>query len=89
MQNFSQFSHLNERRFRYGFVDMVSPMCGCNAEIENNECLFLCGCLCSTERFFKPFFTQLGTQEQINILLYGYPPEQIEYLQRRYYQVCN
>ena len=50
------------------------------------SCVAVCVLL---KDFFKPFFTQLGTQEQINILLYGYPPEQIEYLQRRYYQVCN
>ena len=26
-----QFSHLKERKFRHGFVDTVSPICGCNA----------------------------------------------------------
>ena len=46
-----QFSHLNEHKFRHGFGDTVSPMCGCNAEI-----------------------TQLDTKEQVDILLYGYPP---------------
>ena len=50
------------------------------------SCVAVCVLL---KDFFKPSFTQLGTQERINILLYGYPPEQIEYLQRRYYQVCN
>ena len=32
-----QFSHLNKHKFRNGFGDTVSPMCGCNAEIEDTE----------------------------------------------------
>ena len=32
-----QFSHLNEHKFRHGLGDTVSPMCGCNAEIEDTE----------------------------------------------------
>ena len=38
-----KFSHLNEHKFRYGFGDTVSPMCGCHAKIENTEHFFL-GC---------------------------------------------
>ena len=58
-----QFSHLKEHKFTHGFGATVSPMCACNAEIED------------TEHFpfpLDPSFTQLDTKEQVNILLYGY-----------------
>ena len=57
-------------------------MCGCNAEIEDTE-VFLLRChFYSIQRFelvnnsnkFDPSFTQLDTKEQVNMLLYGYPP---------------
>ena len=32
-----QIIHLNEHKFRHGFGDSVSPMCECNAEIEDTE----------------------------------------------------
>ena len=32
-----QFSHLKDHKFRHGFGDTVSPMYGCNAEIEDIE----------------------------------------------------
>ena len=32
-----QLSHLNEPKFRHGFGDTISPMCGCSAEIESTE----------------------------------------------------
>ena len=32
-----QFSHLNEHKFRHGFGDIVSPLCGCNVEIGDTE----------------------------------------------------
>ena len=31
-----QFSHLNEHKFRRGCY-AISPMCGCNAEVEDTE----------------------------------------------------
>ena len=57
-------------------------MCGCNAEIEDTEQFLLCCHFYSTQRFelfsnlnkVDPSFTQLDTKEQVNILLYGYPP---------------
>ena len=56
-------------------------MCGCNTEIEDTEHFLLRFHFYSTERFelFNNInrvdlsFTQLGTKEQFNILLYGYP----------------
>ena len=32
-----QFSHQREHKFRHGFVDTISLMCGWNAEIEDME----------------------------------------------------
>ena len=75
-----EFSHLNEHKFKHGFGGTVSPMCGCNAEIENTERLLLRCHFYSAQRFevfnninkIDLSFTQLGTKEQVNILLYGY-----------------
>ena len=77
-----QFSHLNEQKFRHGFGDTVIPMCGFNAEIEDIEHFILRFYFFSVQRFelfnnfnkVDPSFTQLDTKEQVNILLYGYPP---------------
>ena len=77
-----QFSHLKEHKFRHGFGDTASPMCGCNAEIEDTE-HFLLRCHFYSIQRFELFnninkvdhsFTQLDTKKQVNILLYGYPP---------------
>ena len=73
-----QFSHLKEHKFRHGFGDTVSPMCGCNTEIEDTERFLLCY-FYSIQRFelfsninkVDPSFTELYTKEQVNILLYG------------------
>ena len=37
-----QFSHLNEYKFRHVLAGTASPMCGCNAEIEDTEHFLLC-----------------------------------------------
>ena len=75
-----QFNHLKEHIFRHGFGDTVSPMCGCNAEIEDTE-NFLQHChFYSIQRFElftninKLTLTRLDTKEQVYILLYSYPP---------------
>ena len=77
-----QFSHLKEHKFRHGFGDTVSPLCGCNAEIKDTE-HFLLRCNFYSIQRFELFnninkvdlsFTQLDTKEQVNTLLYGYPP---------------
>ena len=77
-----QFSHLKEHKFRHGFSDTVSPMCEYNAEIEDTE-HFLLRCHFYSIQRFELFnninkvdhsFTQLDTKKQVNILLYGYPP---------------
>ena len=57
-------------------------MCGCNAEIEDTEHFHLRCHFYSIQRFelfnninkVDPSFTQLDTKEQVNILLYRYPP---------------
>ena len=73
-----KFSHLNGYKFRHGRDDTVSA----NAEIGDTEYFFLRCYFCSVQRFelfnninkpFDPFFTQLDTKEQVNILLYSYP----------------
>ena len=46
-----QFSHLKEHKFRHGFGDTVSPMCGCNAEIEDTEHILLRCHFYSIQRF--------------------------------------
>ena len=77
-----QLSHLNENKFRHAFGDTVSPICGCNAEIEDIEHFLLRCQFYSIQRFelfnninkYDPCFAQLDTKEQVNILLNGYPP---------------
>ena len=76
-----QFSHLNEHRFIKGFYDKVSPICGCDAEVEDTEHFLLNCFFYSIQRFelfnninkVDPSFTLLVTDEQVNILLYRYP----------------
>ena len=77
-----RFSHLKEHKVRHGFGDTVRPMCGCNAEIEDTEHFLLHCHFYSIQRFelfnninkVDPSFTQLDAKEQVNILLYSYPP---------------
>ena len=57
-------------------------MCRCNAETEDTEQFLLRCHFYSIQRFelfnninkVDPSFTQLDTKEQVNFLLYGYPP---------------
>ena len=57
-------------------------MCGCNVEIEDTEHFLLRFHFYSIQRFeifnkinkVDASFTQLDTKEQVNILLYSYPP---------------
>ena len=37
------FSHLNEHKFRHGFLDTLNPLCNCSLEVEGNEYFFLRG----------------------------------------------
>ena len=37
-----RFSHLNEHKFRHGFLDTLNPLCNCSLEVEDNEHFFLC-----------------------------------------------
>lgn len=84
-----EFSHLNEHKFKHGFGDTVSPMFGCNAEIENantSSCvtifiLQLCllkhsnSSIILTKLTFFSTITQLGNKEHVNILLCSSPPD--------------
>ena len=36
-----RFSHLNENKFRHGFLDTLNPLCNCSLEVEDNEHFFL------------------------------------------------
>ena len=65
-----QFSHLKEHKFRHGFGDTVSPMCGCNAEIEDTKHFLLHCNFYSIQRFevfnninkIDPSFAQLDSK---------------------------
>ena len=35
------FSHLNEHKFRHGFLDNLNSLCNCSLEFEDNEHFFL------------------------------------------------
>ena len=35
------FSHLNEHKFRHGFIHAINPMCVCGTEFETIEHFFL------------------------------------------------
>ena len=37
-----RFSHLNEHKFRHGFLDTLNPLCNCSLEVEDNGHFFLC-----------------------------------------------
>ena len=84
-----QFSHLKEHKFRHCLGDTLSPMCGCNAEIEDTEHFLLRCYFYSIQRFelfnninqVDPSFTHIDTKEQVN--------QQVQCLKSRYYQVCN
>ena len=84
-----QFSHLKEHKFRHGFGDTLSPICGCNVEIEDTEHFLLRCYFYSIQRFelfnninkVDPSFTHIDTKEQVN--------QQVQCLKSRYYQVCN
>ena len=74
-----QFTHLNERKFRHGFNDTVSPMCPYGTDVETTE-HFLLRCHCfSTQRSelfdylyrLDPSFSKLNTKEKVAYLLYG------------------
>ena len=36
-----RFSHLNEHKFRHGFLDTLKPSCNCSLKVEDNEHFFL------------------------------------------------
>ena len=36
-----RFSHLNEHKFRHGFLHTLNPLCNCCFEVEDNEHFFL------------------------------------------------
>ena len=36
-----RFSHLNEHKFRLGFLETLNSLCNCTLEVEDNEHFFL------------------------------------------------
>ena len=72
-----QSNHLNGHEFRHGFSVIVSPMCRCNAEIEDIEHFLLRCHFCYIQRFelfnninkVDSSFIQCDTKEQVNILV--------------------
>ena len=75
-----RFSHLNEQKFRLGFLDTLNPLCNCSLEVEDNEHFFL-RCLnfenagrsliidiSSISSSFKNFPRHL----KVELLLFGY-----------------
>ena len=74
-----RFSHLNEHKFRHGFLDSLNPLCNCSLEAEDNEHFFL-RCLnfenarrslfidtSSISSSFKNFLSHL----KVELLLFG------------------
>ena len=74
-----RFSHLNEHKFRHGFLDTLNPLCNRSLEVEDNEHFFL-RCLnfenaqrslfiniSSINSSFKNFPSHL----KVGLLLYG------------------
>ena len=74
-----EFIHLNEHKFRYGFKDIISPLCTCRAEVETTEHFLLHCQLYSTHRtelFDKIVkidqqFLNLTAKDQVLVLSYG------------------
>ena len=53
------FSHLNEHKFRHGFLDNLNPLCNCSLEVEDNEHFFL-RCL-NFENARRPLFIDISS----------------------------
>ena len=75
----TQFSHLNEHKFRHGFSDTINPMCACGTEVETTE-HFLLHCQFYSTQILELFenlekvesnFLSLSAKNQVLILLYG------------------
>ena len=74
-----RFSHLNEHRFRHGFLDTLNPLCNCSLEVEDNEHFFLrCLNLENARRSFfidissiNSFFKNFPSHLKVELLLHG------------------
>ena len=75
------FSHLNEHKFRHGFLDTLSPLSNCSLEVEDNEHFFL-RCLSLENARRSPFihissinssFKHLSSHLKVELLLFGDP----------------
>ena len=67
-----RFSHLNEHKFRHGFLDALNPLCNCSLEVENKEnvslrCLNFENARRSSVHLFKNFPSHL----KVELLLFG------------------
>ena len=75
----SNFSHLNEHKFRHDFNDRVDPICTCGLEPETTLHYFLRCSLFSTQRLellnnvfiLNPSIINYSNEKLLNVLLYG------------------
>ena len=74
-----RFSHLNEHKFRHGFLDTLNPLCNCSLEVEDSEHFFL-RCLNFENARRSLFidkssidstFKDLGSHLKVELLLFG------------------
>ena len=74
-----RFSHLNEHKFRHGFLDTLNPLCNCSLEVEDNEHFFLrCLNFVNARRSLfmdissiSSSFKHLPSQLKVELLLFG------------------
>ena len=74
-----RFSHLNEHKFRRGFLDTLDPLCSCSLEVEDNEHFFH-RCL-SFENAWRSLFIDISSTNssfknlpshlKVELLLFG------------------
>ena len=73
------FSHLREHKFRYGFRDILNPLCLCRIEAETTTRYFLRCHFCNADRSalinevneIDGFFSTLNENKFIDLILYG------------------
>ena len=72
------FSHLNEHKFRHGFLDTLNPLCNCSLEVEDNEQFFLrCLNFENARRLFidissvNSSFKSLPSHLKVELVLFG------------------
>ena len=74
-----RFSHLNEHKFRHGFLDTLNPSCSCSLEVEDKKHLFLCCLSFENARrslfinisIINSSFKNLPSHLNVELLLFG------------------